>query len=270
MEAITFAVVGHNEGRRLRRPLGDALEAARPGDVVVYVDSASTDDSREVARSQGVEVVEAPLGKGRALAAAIESCTTPLICFTDGDVTYSSTNIPLALRRAHEAEPADMLVADFDWPSKGVFHATEGVYEPFLAGLFPEASGRYGRFRLSGFRLLRADRPLGELPPNFAVETYLNVLFAIRGWSTRVVEVGIVEGPVRSKVELGEQMCKTLLDLAEAEGRLDPECRPLWEEWVEGFKAVTRTRPGPGEPLGTYPSRLAESARRPLPAAARP
>jgi glucosyl-3-phosphoglycerate synthase len=269
MEAITFAVVGHNEGRRLARPLGDALDAARPGDAVVYVDSASTDDSTGVARSQGVDVVEAPLGKGRALAAALERCSTPLICFVDGDVTDSATNVPLALRRAYEEEPADLLVADFDWPSKGPFHAVTGIYKPLVAALFPEADGRYGRFTLSGFRLLRADLPLGTLPGNFGVETYLNVLFAVRGWRTRVVEVGFVEGPVRSKMELGEQIAEVLLDMAEAEGRLASACRPAWEEWVAGFVEVNRSRPGPGEPAGTYPDRLAGSAARPLPRATR-
>jgi glucosyl-3-phosphoglycerate synthase len=270
MDPITFAVVGHNEGRRLARSVGQALEAARPEDAVVYVDSASTDDSARVAAELGLEVVIAPLGKGRALAAALEHCSTPLICFVDGDISWSTGNVPLVLRRAYEREPADMLVADFDWPSKGIFHGTRGVYEPFVAALFPEAVGRYGRFILSGFRLLRTDLPLGRLPDEFAVETYLNVLFAVRGWSTRTVEVGIVEGPVRSKEGLGAQMGVALLDIAVAEGRLDPACRPLWEEWVAEFNEFTRTRPGPGEPLGTYPRRLAECAARPLPPARRP
>jgi glucosyl-3-phosphoglycerate synthase len=269
VDAITFAVVGHNEGARVARPLGDAFEAARAGDAVVYVDSASTDGSVDVARSLGAEVVEGPLGKGRAIATALEWCSTPLICLMDGDVTDGATNIPLALRRAYEEEPADMLVADYDWPSKGPLHAVTGVYEPLVRALFPEADGRFGRFRLSGFRLLRTALPLGELPGNFAIETYLNVLFAVRGWRTRVVEAGFIEGPVRPKVELGKEMAEVLLDLAVAEGRLDPECRPAWEEWVEGFVGLTESRPGPGEPLGTYPGRLAECAARPLPPARR-
>jgi hypothetical protein len=143
------------------------------------------------------------------------------------------------------------------------------VYKPFVAALFPEAAGRYGRFNLSGFRLLRMDRPLGRLPDGFGVETYLNVLFAVRGWSTRVVEVGVVEGPVRAKPTLGFEMRDVLLDVAEAEGRLDPDCRPDWEDWAGVSMEFTQTRPGPGEPLGTYPRRLAECAARPLPAAKR-
>jgi hypothetical protein len=269
MEAITFAVVGHNEGRRLARSVGQALEAARPEDSVVYVDSASTDDSAEVAAALGLDVVTAPLGKGRALAAALEHCSTPLICFVDGDITWSTVNVPLALRRAYEREPADMLVADFDWPSKGIFHGTAVVYIPLVRALFPEADGRYGRFILSGFRLLRTDLPLGTLPDDFGVETYLNMLFAIRGWRTRTVEVGVVEGPVRSKMGLAGQMGAVLLEMAEAEGRLDSACRPEWERWVEESMDFTKTRPGPGEPLGTYPRRIAECAARPLPPARR-
>jgi glucosyl-3-phosphoglycerate synthase len=267
LEAITFAIVGHDEERLLPRSLADALAAARPEDAVLYADSASTDRSVEVAGAHGVEVVRAPLGKGRAMSAALDRCETPLVCFVDADIRESTTNVPLALARAYERSPVDMLVADFDWPSKGIFHAVIGVYEPLVAALFPEASGRYGRFTLSGFRILRTDLPLGELPPGFGVETYLNLLFAARGWSTGVVEVGVVEGPVRGKGALGREIAGVILDLAEAEGRLEPARRPEWEQWVEGSMAVTATRPGPGEPAGAYAERLRASAARATPPA---
>ena len=63
---FTFAVLGRDEAPRLAYPLRQALAAARPGDEVVFVDSASRDGSRAVADSLGVPTVPAPAGKGAA------------------------------------------------------------------------------------------------------------------------------------------------------------------------------------------------------------
>jgi len=52
---IGVVVIGRNEGNRLRRCL---MSVIRHAAAVVYVDSASTDDSVSLARSLGVEVVE--------------------------------------------------------------------------------------------------------------------------------------------------------------------------------------------------------------------
>ena len=68
---FTFAVVGHNEAPLLATAVRQAMEAVEPGDGVWFVDSESSDDSAAVARSLGAEVVPAPLGKGRAMAAAL-------------------------------------------------------------------------------------------------------------------------------------------------------------------------------------------------------
>jgi hypothetical protein len=54
-ERIGVVVIGRNEGRRLARCLHSVTQAAT---TVVYVDSGSTDDSANMARSMGVAVVE--------------------------------------------------------------------------------------------------------------------------------------------------------------------------------------------------------------------
>src|SRR5829696_5398802 len=52
---VGVVAIGRNEGERLRRCLGSVAGRGLP---VVYVDSASTDGSREVARLLGADVVE--------------------------------------------------------------------------------------------------------------------------------------------------------------------------------------------------------------------
>jgi GT2 family glycosyltransferase len=54
---VAVVAIGRNEGERLRACLNSVVPLAQ---LVVYVDSGSTDDSVAMARSMGVEVVELP------------------------------------------------------------------------------------------------------------------------------------------------------------------------------------------------------------------
>ena len=55
MQSVGVVVIGRNEGERLRRCVQSLCRVA---DLIVYVDSGSTDGSVDFARSAGVEVVE--------------------------------------------------------------------------------------------------------------------------------------------------------------------------------------------------------------------
>jgi GT2 family glycosyltransferase len=88
---IAIAVIGRNEGERLRAALRSAIEAGVPA---VYVDSGSGDGSVALARSEGVAVVEldaaAPFTAGRARNAGFEHLSGGLpalryVQFLDGD-----------------------------------------------------------------------------------------------------------------------------------------------------------------------------------------
>ncbi|HER25853.1 MAG TPA: glycosyltransferase [Rhodospirillales bacterium] len=59
-EAIGVVVIGRNEGERLRRCLNSLLGSVK---CLVYVDSGSTDDSVEMARSLGSDVVDLDISK---------------------------------------------------------------------------------------------------------------------------------------------------------------------------------------------------------------
>lgn len=268
---MTFAVVGRNEEALLANALRQALEAARAEEPVWFVDSGSSDRSGEVAAALGVEVLRAPPGKGRAVAAALERCADRFLCLIDADIEWSEVNIPLALASALRRGPAEMLVGQFDWPSKRLLSSKLAVYDPLVRGLFPAAALRFGRFPLSGFRVLDTGVPLGHLPAGFGLEAHLNALFATEGRSVRLVELGRYEGPVRDRVRdkrvVSSEVCAALLDLAEQRGRLDSGLRPRWEAWVECAIEVLRSQPQDGEPEGDFLTRLAAAAARPLPLA---
>jgi glucosyl-3-phosphoglycerate synthase len=239
---ITFAVIGHNEARYLRTSLGQAVEAAGDDDRVLFVDSCSDDDSAGIAAELGVEVLPAPAGKGRAVAAALEHCRSAAICLVDGDIEASERNIPAALAEHWRRGGLDMVVGEFDWVGKGPMLTVDAVYAPLVRAFFPEAVGTIGVRGLSGFRILDAGLPLGRLPGGYGLESHIGASCALDGRRVETIQVGRYWGPVRNRPELGVEVAAALLDLAEARGRLSPECRPEWDRWVESILGLIRRR----------------------------
>lgn len=264
---ITFAVVGRNEAATLPRALRDVKGAAIACDRVLFVDSDSTDDSTLVAERMGVRTVRAPVGKGRAIGYALGCIETPFVCFVDADIQGASGNIAAVLAAAVRSGRPDMVIGDFEDDPPGVASVTAGVYEPLVAQLFPEAAGRFGRRPLSGFRALRRDWAHGVLPIDFGVEAHLNITFALRGQARiRAVAVGRYRGPFRYKPEMGAEVARAVLDLAESHGRLRAEDRPEWEAWLDGVLAHIATYRGDRRGRERFAAELRDLAVRPLPA----
>lgn len=96
---IGVVVIGRNEGDALRRAL-----ASVAGHRVVYVDSASTDNSVAIARAAGVDVIvldaATPLSAARARNAGVEHLTqrdeVEFVQFVDGDCMLDPTWLPHA------------------------------------------------------------------------------------------------------------------------------------------------------------------------------
>jgi glucosyl-3-phosphoglycerate synthase len=209
---------------------------------VIFVDSGSSDDSVEVAGSLGVDVVEAPVGKGRAVAAALDHCRAGAICLVDADIEASERNIPATLAERYAHGDADMVVAAFDWRERGPLVMTRAVYQPLLEALFPDAARTLGRVALSGFRIFDTALPLGRLPAGFGVESHINVAFVAAGGRIAKIHVGRYWGPLRDKRDIGSVLAETVLDLAVEHGRLEPERRPGWERWVHEVVAIGQRR----------------------------
>lgn len=263
---ITFAVVGHNEAPTLPRALTDALAARRDGDEVVFVDSASTDDSAEVAEAHGVRVLSAPLGKGRAMQAALDACTTRLLCFVDGDIHGSSDNIPERLATCARTTEMTMVVGEFSERGRSILSNTVAIYGPLVAHLVPEAADRYGSRPLTGFRVIDATRDWGPLPPDFGVEAYLNVMAPqFGGAATCVCSIGLYEGRFLYKPTMGLEIAKPILDFAQRAGRIDAQQRAAWDAWVQVAVDHIATFRGEPERREAFRRRLLELAARPAP-----
>ena len=270
MTRFTFAVVGHNEAERLSFALGQAFEAARGGDRVWFVDSGSTDGSAQRAARLGAEVLHGPLGKGRAMAQALDGCREGYICFLDADITWAENNLALALREAVERHRPQMLVGSIRQRARTRLSITPAIHNRLIGELFPTVLEQFppGIFALTGCRALDATLNVGTLPPGYGTETYLNLLFSLEGRKVVIADLGACENPIRgyrNVPQMGRDVADAILDMAETAGHLDADARPAWDDWVEGVLDGIRGQPPEDADDAAYMRRLRAVAARPLP-----
>jgi len=186
-------MIGRNEGERLRR----CLDSCAGAGLRVYVDSNSTDGSRELARSKGVETVELDLRRGFTAARARNAGFAHLlerrpdiefVMFVDGDCEIVSDWIPAALaalrerpdvvavcgRRRERFPDASIFnrLCDIEWNTPpgdakafggdvvlraAALRAAGGYRDDLIAGEEPELCVR---LREAGGRILRLDRDM--------------------------------------------------------------------------------------------------------------
>lgn len=264
---FTFVIPAHNEEPTVATIVGQAREAARPGDRVLVVDSGSTDGTARRAREAGAEVLRGPLGKGAAMNAALAGVTTEWTCFLDSDLVRSEHNLAALLRDAAERGTADQVFGDFEYDYPGTILATTfTIWEPLTARFFPEV-GHVGANALTGYRAVRTRLVRTPLPTDFGVEAYLNISVALAGGRSSVCHLGEISSRYRPHGgSMATEIGTRILDMAQEHGRLDPAQRPAWDRWLaDGVAAIAPTGADSGR--SAVLSRLFTAVRRPMPAA---
>jgi glycosyltransferase involved in cell wall biosynthesis len=188
---LSVVVIGRNEGPRLQRCLESVNSMESPGGLVeiTYVDSASTDGSRELAEEMGARVISiqpsrptAALGRN----AGWRISSGSFVLFLDGDTILHPAFVAEAFRNfgpetavvfgnRREIHPEASIynrVLDLDWISPAGFvdacggdalmrrEALDGVKgydENLIAGEEPEMCRR---MRERGWKILHLDRPM--------------------------------------------------------------------------------------------------------------
>ena len=189
---VSVVVIGRNEGARLTRCLQSIQAMRNPGGTVeiIYVDSASRDDSVARARGLGARVIEvvperpsAALGRN----AGWREAHAPYVLFLDGDTILHSDFVRVALqamqdpqvgviwghrREIHPEQSLFNRVLDLDWvypPGVSdfcggdalmrteVLRAVDGFDATLIAGEEPELCQR---IRALGYRILHIDHPM--------------------------------------------------------------------------------------------------------------
>jgi len=182
MPTLSIVIPAKNESRAI----GQVVESARrhyPDAQVIVVDDGSTDDTAEVARRAGAEVLRHPesLGNGAAVKSGARAAKGELIAFMDGDGQHDATELAPLMERI--AQGYDMAIGARNAGS----HANvgrlwaNGIYNVVASWL----TGRRIPDLTSGFRLVRADlfkRFLYLLPNGFSYPTTITMAFLRAGF----------------------------------------------------------------------------------------
>jgi cellulose synthase/poly-beta-1,6-N-acetylglucosamine synthase-like glycosyltransferase len=190
--ALAVVIIGRNEGARLARCLRSLapLRQNDPATEIIYVDSASTDDSCAIATELGARVLEvAPARPCAAVGrnAGWRAATAPIVLFLDGDTILAPDFVPHALplfadpavgvvfgnrREIATRESVYNRVLDLDWivppgPAeycggdalirREILQRLEGYDEGLIAGEEPELCWRIRALR---YRIEHLDRPM--------------------------------------------------------------------------------------------------------------
>ncbi|MFD1562765.1 S-layer glycoprotein N-glycosyltransferase AglJ [Haloarchaeobius amylolyticus] len=190
-------------------------EAATIGDViegfyeqgytnVVVIDGDSEDDTREIAREHGAEVlVQSGSGKGQAVREALEYVTVPYVLMVDGDGTYDPADAdkmiePLA--RGYDHVIGNRF-ADMD---DDAMRALNGFGNRMINRAFGFVHGANYQDILSGYRAFTVDsfRRLSLDSDGFTIETELAVECVKHGIDTTVVPISYRARPDESETNL--------------------------------------------------------------------
>jgi glycosyltransferase involved in cell wall biosynthesis len=190
---LSIVVIGRNESHRLARCLESvaALRGVSGKKQIIYVDSASTDESPTIARDFGAEVLvlsaeNSTAARGRN--AGWRSARAQFVLFLDGDTVLHADFPRLALdalahddriaaawghrRELHPQHSIYNRVLDLDWiyppgetehcggdvlMRKRVLEQVDGFDSSLIAGEEPELCRR---LRQSGYRILHIDSPM--------------------------------------------------------------------------------------------------------------
>ncbi len=190
---LSIVVIGRNEGQRLARCLESAaaMRGVSGQKQIIYVDSASTDESPAIARTFDAEVIvlsaeNSTAARGRN--AGWRSARAPLVLFLDGDTVLHENFPQLALDalvhdstvaavwgHRRELHPEDSLynrVLDLDWiyapgdtdycggdvlMRRCALEQVDGFDSTLIAGEEPELCRR---LRHCGYRIRHIDSPM--------------------------------------------------------------------------------------------------------------
>jgi hypothetical protein len=212
--------------------------------------SGCTDATAEIAARAGAQVVEAPIGKGAAIAAGLQETDGEIVCLTDGDLRYFG-DPPLA---ALLTEPillgmADACISDLYWRPIYPQLWLQAFFAPVAGFLFPELLPRAGSSPWSGQRAARRHLWPESLPEGFTADLAILLHWNEHAKTLRPVLSDDWVNPQRPKAELMYQELKLLAAEAVRQGRIgEGEVRPLLNWYEDAHALMAGYRPDEHDP----------------------
>ncbi|MCG8415342.1 MAG: glycosyltransferase family 2 protein [Pseudomonadales bacterium] len=202
---ISIVIPAKNEARNLENFLPRLLKQAGAAECIV-VNDGSTDDTVDVCKEHGVNVISHPYSKGNgaAIKTGARAATGDVIVFLDGDGQHKPEDIPRLLAELDKG--FDMVVGARDRASQADSYRAlaNGIYNSLSSTI----TGQNILDLTSGFRAVKAERFrefLYLLPNGFSYPTTCTMAFFRAGYS-----VGYL--PIQTEKRLGESHISLLKD----------------------------------------------------------
>lgn len=187
--SLSIVIPARNEAAAIGKVVALARERY-PDAQIIVVDDGSTDETAELARNAGAQVVRHPesLGNGAAVKAGARAATGEIIAFMDGDGQHDPRMFEPLLRQLDVGY--DMAVGARDSGS----HANIGrlFANGLYNGIASMMSGRKILDLTSGFRVARAQlfkQFLYLLPNGFSYPTTITMAFLRSGYPVTFVPI---------------------------------------------------------------------------------
>jgi glycosyltransferase involved in cell wall biosynthesis len=195
-KSLTIGIPCYNESLTVGKVVTD-FRAVFPAARILVIDNASTDDTSEIARTAGAEVVTEPRkGKGYAVQRLFTLTESDYLIMVDGDDTYPAEEA-LKLIDTIEREGGDTVVGRRTSSDQAAFKTTHTWANHALCRLIEILfSARCGDL-FSGYRLFTRAfyRNIPMLAQGFEVETELAIQTIDKGFVQRDVNISFRSRP---------------------------------------------------------------------------
>jgi glycosyltransferase involved in cell wall biosynthesis len=166
------------------------LRAAQPQAEIIVVDDGSTDDTRNICESNGVQCLSSPysMGNGAAIKRGTRAASGDILVFMDGDGQHDPADVARLLDQLNRGY--DMVVGARDWGSQA--GVGRGVANTLYNWLATKMTGHPVLDLTSGFRAVRADKFrefLHLLPNGFSYPTTSTMAFFRSAYAVAYVPI---------------------------------------------------------------------------------
>ncbi len=187
IESIDIIIPAYNEEEKIADTI-NAIKAVANVNIVV-VDDKSTDNTFEIAKSLGVDVIEMPVngGKGKAVKAGLEYSRAYIQGLLDADLGSSASEVEKLIEPIL-SDRADFTVARFGKAKrKGGFGLVKGL----AAWGVKKFTGEEITTTLSGQRIYRKEviDSIDYIPDDFGIEIAMTVYALRNGYRLEEVDV---------------------------------------------------------------------------------
>jgi dolichol-phosphate mannosyltransferase len=174
-------------------------------DRLLVIDGHSEDDTRDIAREHGAEVIrQSGEGKGQAVREAIEHIDREYILMLDGDGTYRAEDAAAMLEPLHAGDAEHVIGNRFANMSEGAMSQLNQFGNFIINRVFAIVHGRYLADILSGYRAFTRDSAerFDLSATGFGIETEMSVECIRQNVTTTVVPIHYDPRPGGSETNL--------------------------------------------------------------------